>query len=170
MDPRVRQHNPRPRRVLDREFGLAVFPREAADAAREVLSPQSHPDVFHLETFDVEIVESKQGHGILQIKAQHESMHEISGPLQAPCVFRGSRRPELDALRLEVHPHVQGQVARDGPVEVEPGLLERREAVLRDRDLWMRGWREGGEGSGGERERRSRSKAGAAAVVAVVAR
>lgn len=55
MNLLIGQHNARARRILDCEFRLAVFARDAADGAAEMLAAERFY-VFDFEGLNVEVV------------------------------------------------------------------------------------------------------------------
>ena len=77
----VRQHDPRPARILNREAGLAVVARDPADRAREVLAVQ-RLHVADLKGLDVEIVEPEEGDGVVDVEAEAYRAEEVVALLE----------------------------------------------------------------------------------------
>lgn len=73
MYPRVCNNDTRPGCILNGKARFPVLASHAANGAGEVVPPE-HFHVGHLKRLDVQIIKSKQRHGILRFEAFEMSM------------------------------------------------------------------------------------------------
>jgi hypothetical protein len=78
VDPRIGQDDPRPARVLDRKLGLAVLPSDTTDRSGQVV-PVQCLYVLDLERVEVEVLETKDGDGVLNRGVHHWTFSYVCG-------------------------------------------------------------------------------------------
>lgn len=83
------------RDVLDGEFGTTVSTADTTDGTRKRIALEKL-DIFDGERVEIEIVETKQRHGIVNVKTKRESTNEIGSFLNQTNIFS-----EFAGLRKE---------------------------------------------------------------------
>ena len=155
MHPRIRQHNPRPARILNRKLGLPVLARNAPHRATQVL-PVQLLHVLDLERLDVQVVEAEQGDGVVEVEAEGVGGEEVGALLDGVGVGGELGGAQFDRLLGDVHAHLELEVLDERRVDSGPVVLERCHAVRRDADFafFSRSGRLGGLFGGEEGLRR----------------
>lgn len=87
------------------------------------------------EARTVEVVETQQGNGVVDVEAEGEGADKVLALLQGAVVEGVLGGAELDGLAARVHADLELEVVDEGRVDVDPVGLERGEAVRRDGDL-----------------------------------
>ena len=60
-------------------------------------------DILNLKSFQVEVVETKHRHAILQLEAQHEALQEVSALLNSANILGRGASSQLDNFSFGVH-------------------------------------------------------------------
>ncbi len=105
----IRQHHPRPRRILNRKLGLPILPRYPPDRPPQMLSLQ-RLDVLDLEGLDVEVIQPQEGDGIVDVEAQREGFEEVFALLEGVWAGGVAGGAELDGAGFGVHAHLEVEV------------------------------------------------------------
>ncbi|KAI3451239.1 hypothetical protein Pfo_007904 [Paulownia fortunei] len=105
MNLRVGDHNPRPRRILDRELRFPSLPTQPPNGQGQML-PSQRLDILNLKRLDVKLVQSEHSDGIRYVEAEHERVHKVRTLLQIADVGGVGTGFELDPAGFEVHPDV----------------------------------------------------------------
>ena len=118
----LRQHDPRPRRVLDCKLGLAVLPRDPPDRARQVVPVQARLDVADRERLDVQVVQAQQRDGVVDVEAEAEGAQEVFALLERGGAVGGggggvARGAQFDGFGGEVHAHLELEMFHQGWVD-----------------------------------------------------
>lgn len=87
MNPAVCQNDSGFGHVFYCEFSSSSFARQSADGSALVVAAQILY-ILHLKTFNKQIVQTNQSHGILYLKAINESFNEVCGLLQISHIGR----------------------------------------------------------------------------------
>lgn len=131
----IRQHHPRPGRILNRKLGLPILPRDAANRPPQMLALK-RLDVFDLEAFDIELIQPQEGDGIVDVEAEAEGPEEVFAFLErVGCGWVVARGAELDGAGFGVHAHLEVEVFDQGRVDFGPGVFEGGHAVGGDGDF-----------------------------------
>ena len=130
----LRDHDPRPRRILNGELRLAFLTADTTDTARQVIAMQCL-DILDLEGLEVEVIQTQHGHAILQVKAEHEALEEVGSLLDGSDVLRCRSRPQLHHLTLGVHSDLELHMFNQCLQNTVPVLSEWCEAVPGDGDF-----------------------------------
>lgn len=134
MNLRLRNHNPRPRRVLNSEFRLPSFPAQPPNRSRQVL-PSQRLHILDLERLHVQLIHPQHRHGVDHVESEREGVHEVGALLQVADVGGVSSCLELNPARLEIHPDIDLHLLVDRSVDFEPRFLQRSVPVRRDVDF-----------------------------------
>ena len=86
-------------------------------------------DILYLKSFQVEVVETKHRHAILQLEAQHEALQEVSALLNSANILGRGASSQLDNFPFGVHSDLQLHVLDQSLEHAVPVLPERCEAV-----------------------------------------
>ena len=139
VDLGISQHNPRPARVLDGVFCLAVLSSNTADRTAQVISLQGLY-VLDLERLDVELVDPEKSDGVGDLESHGEGLDKVLTPLEGiDALGRLLGAAQLDDLARRIHADLELEVLDQWRVYLGPLTLERGHAVRRDGDFSLIG-------------------------------
>mmetsp|Transcript_4924 Transcript_4924/g.10875 ORF Transcript_4924/g.10875 Transcript_4924/m.10875 type:complete len:227 (+) Transcript_4924:65-745(+) len=121
--PRIGNHNSRPRSILNRKTRFTILTGDTTNRTGQMIPPQ-YFHIRHLERLYVQIVQSKQRHGILRLESQHERPHKIRPLLKRRRVRRVPRRLHLDRSRAGVESDLKFEVFHQWGEELFPIFAE----------------------------------------------
>lgn len=95
--------------ILNGKTSLTILTSDTTNGTGQVIATQEL-DVGNLERFNVQIVQSKEGHGVLHFEAQHKSGNEIGSLLQRAGILGVVRGLHLHAPGASIEPNLQLEI------------------------------------------------------------
>ena len=128
MNFRLSNDNSCPCGIFDSKFCLALLTANATNATRQVIAMKCL-DILDLKSFQVEVVETKHSHAILQFEAKHETLQKVSTLLDSSNVLRRRASSQLDHFSFGVHSDLQLHMLNESLEHAIPVLPEWRETM-----------------------------------------
>ena len=117
-----------PRGIFDSKLSLALLTANATNTARQVIAME-RLDILDLKSFQVEVVETKHGHAVLQFEAKHEALQKVSSLLNSSNILSRWAGSQLDNFSFCVHSDLQLHMLDESLEHAVPVLPERCETM-----------------------------------------
>ena len=130
MDFALSDDDPCPRGVFYSILGFTFLSADSADAPLLVVAHQGF-DVLDFESLHVQIVQSQNGHRILDFEAKHECFQKVGRLLNGADVKGFIAGPQFHGSTLCIHPYLQFHMLNQSFENGIPVLFERSKPMSR---------------------------------------